>query len=50
MERKYFSKYESGNTSEKHEFIGKKRNEGNDYSYSRDRNQNYYKHGNLDIF
>ncbi len=44
MEKKHFSKYESGNTADKNDFIGKKRHESNnDYPYSRDRNSIHLK-------
>jgi len=42
MDKRHFSKYESGNTADKNDFIGKKRYESStDHSYSRDRNSSH---------
>ncbi len=41
MDKKYLNRYESSNTAEKNDFIGKKRYESSSDHYSKDRNSSH---------
>lgn len=44
MDKKYLNKYESSNTADKNDFIGKKRHESSsEHYYSKDRNSSHFK-------